>query len=713
MKCLVLFITLILISTALTAQTAIAPTVGDGTENSPYRIASLENLYWIAAGNDEVPDPDQELRLAGHYIQIIDIDASETVDWFEGMGWLPIGLDYDEETIISFSGTYDGQGYTIEGLFIDRPDILAHIGLFAIVSTSDSPPSGISNLGLTNVDITGQARIGSLAGRLEGSSIINCYSSGLIYGIASTGGLVGVTAQSSMISDSYSSVNVTGPGNYKGGLVGVNGNTMISNCYSTGNVNGTYYLGGLVGSNQGQSKIFNSHYNYEEVLINDGEIITIGALDGAMFNDWINNDMDLNIHDYLTTDGVYFLINDVADFRKLLAFGQATQSFLLTTDLDLSDEPSFYIPYFSGYFDGNGHQISNLTLDWNRLSDIGLFGYAYSATVQNLAIIDIDVIGRTNTGGLIGTLTNNGTVHNCYTTGSLQGDQRIGGLVGALSGNSTVSHSYSETDLISDGYGTGGLVGESFLSTVSVSYSTGNVSGNSAVGGLIGYHGSSTTENSYSTGSVNGLFMIGGLIGHNQSSLIDNCYSYAVIIGLLEIGGLIGRNDGNYLIVNSYWDIEASGQSESAGGEGRTTADMTYPYSGNTYVEWDFIDIWSSDIEHDVNQGYPYLREFDVSVDDEQLVIIQPLSLSNYPNPFNPETTILFDLPQQGAVQLIIFNIKGQKVKTLLDTDLTPGTHSVVWNGRDDNNNEVAGGIYFYRLLSKDLQLTNKMLLLK
>ncbi|MCK4655112.1 MAG: T9SS type A sorting domain-containing protein, partial [Candidatus Cloacimonetes bacterium] len=89
------------------------------------------------------------------------------------------------------------------------------------------------------------------------------------------------------------------------------------------------------------------------------------------------------------------------------------------------------------------------------------------------------------------------------------------------------------------------------------------------------------------------------------------------------------------------------------------------------------------------------------------------LTSNNYPNPFNPETTISFDLPQDSKVKITIYNIKGQKIKTLLAGNLAKGTHSVVWNGKDSNNKAVSSGIYFYKLSTGKEKAMKKMLLLK
>ncbi len=85
----------------------------------------------------------------------------------------------------------------------------------------------------------------------------------------------------------------------------------------------------------------------------------------------------------------------------------------------------------------------------------------------------------------------------------------------------------------------------------------------------------------------------------------------------------------------------------------------------------------------------------------------------NYPNPFNPSTTIEFAVPTASHVNLGVFNILGQKVITLVDQDLPAGYKSVTWNGVNTSGNQVASGIYFYRMMAKDFQTTKRLILLK
>ncbi len=98
-------------------------------------------------------------------------------------------------------------------------------------------------------------------------------------------------------------------------------------------------------------------------------------------------------------------------------------------------------------------------------------------------------------------------------------------------------------------------------------------------------------------------------------------------------------------------------------------------------------------------------------IDNE--IDITKFTLSNYPNPFNPTTTISFSLPEDGDVELSIYNVKGQKVKQLVNDQLSAGQHSIEWNGKDANNKSVSSGIYFYKISTGNSSAMKKMLLLK
>jgi len=85
----------------------------------------------------------------------------------------------------------------------------------------------------------------------------------------------------------------------------------------------------------------------------------------------------------------------------------------------------------------------------------------------------------------------------------------------------------------------------------------------------------------------------------------------------------------------------------------------------------------------------------------------------NFPNPFNPSTEIRFDLPEAGNVNLAIYNLMGQKIRTLSSDNMTPGYHAIIWDGTNDIGSQVATGMYFYSIQSSEFQATKKMLFLK
>jgi hypothetical protein len=478
-------------------------------------------------------------NLSGSYILMNDLDsttagytelASPTAN--EGFGWQPIGTwGY------RFAGSFDGQGYEIRDLFIARPDDDC-VGLFSFVDGTGV----VRNVGVVNADVLGSRRVGALVGQNQGS-VVNCYSKGSVGGVGFVGGLVGLNSRpqeaipaAAIIDDSYSTASVSGEWSI-GGLVGSN-DDILSRSYSTGDVTGRTLIGGLVGCDSGnvnnsyftgsvtgdlgvgglvgacRATVSNSHYDYDEVLINGENIITVGALFHQDFEEWLANNKFLDIDERLSEADGYYVVNNVADFKELLAFGQNdTLKFRLTNDLDLGGDPNFYIPYLAGEFDGNGHRILNLSFNFDFVSQVGLFGYlAPGGKISQVGVENMNITGGRTIGGLVG-LNVNGTIDNSYSSGSVTGAFWVG---------------------------TGGLW----------------------VGGLVGYIYHGEVSNSYSTGSV-------GVGSH--------------------VGGLVGANEGGS-VSNSFWDTETSGRSTSAGGTGKTTAQMkniaTFSDAG-----WDIIAV--------------------------------------------------------------------------------------------------------------------------
>jgi hypothetical protein len=258
---------------------------------------------------------------------------------------------------------------------------------------------------------------------------------------------------------------------------------------------------------------------------------------------------------------------------------------------------------FTGVFDGSGHTISNFSYTSTDANGIGLFGYVddLNAEIRDMGLIEPNV--DAGTGHAVGSLAGrveDGTISNCYVEGGrVSGGGGVGGLVGMNIWEGTITNCYSSSN-VSGSFKVGGLVGYNGGGgggTITNCYATGSVTGNEDVGGLVGVN-SGTITNCYSSSNVSGSFKVGGLVGYNGGGgTITNCYATGSVTGNEDVGGLVGRNwfwgwDGElfYGIVSAaFWDIETSGQTTSAGGTGKTTAEMQ---TESTFLDvgWDFVD---------------------------------------------------------------------------------------------------------------------------
>ncbi|HUT46343.1 MAG TPA: GLUG motif-containing protein [Sedimentisphaerales bacterium] len=228
----------------------------------------------------------------------------------------------------------------------------------------------------------------------------------------------------------------------------------------------------------------------------------------------------------------------------------------------------------------NCHTISNVTGD-NYAG--GLVGYNDS-TIRDCYAMG-DVTCDSTAGGLAG--NNTGTIKSSYSTGNVTGVHEIGGLVGRSHGNLTNCYS---TGSVSGELYVGGLVGMvNSPITIANCYSAGNVIGITEVGGLVGLS-LGTFTNCYSTGSVSGERFVGGLVGIlDETAIIMNCYSAGNVVGITETGGLVGGGHFMANVLDSFWNIEGSGQTTSFRGTGKTTAEMQ---TAGTFLVagWDFFD---------------------------------------------------------------------------------------------------------------------------
>ncbi|MEK0314863.1 S-layer homology domain-containing protein [Cohnella sp. 56] len=288
-----------------------------------------------------------------------------------------------------------------------------------------------------------------------------------------------------------------------------------------------------------------------------------------------------------------------------------SRSIQLMNDIDMSGY--HWIPFggngessFSGTFDGRGYRVSGVRIPIASLQYVGFFGES-SGVVRNVGVV-VDIAGgtftsdgNTATGGLIGELSG-GSVDHCYVQGKVVGVNATTGL-GGISGI------------------TGGMVGEAQNSAITNSFSTATVIGgngpNKISGGLVGALGNGTISNVYARGDVanpvDQYVDTGGVAGFIVNGDMDTGYATGKVSlqGSGYQGGVVGGTFIRADIRKSYFDTEATGQSDGIGfffgGTdevfGHTTARMKQQ---STYSGWDFVRTWA--IHPSVNDGYPYLR---------------------------------------------------------------------------------------------------------
>jgi hypothetical protein len=490
--------------------------------------------------------------------------------------------------------------------------------------------------------VTGTTYVGGLVGNNDYSSTITCsYSSSNVTGSSSVGGLLGYN--DNILTYCYATGNVEGTTNV-GGLVGENDYGTITNCYATASVTGTADVGGLVGAG--------NQWEMDEVTFSFWDIQASGQATSAggtgmttaeMQNpntfmdagwDFVDkSDGPSDIWAEPAGGGYPILWWQLSPLPELPTFSGGTGEpddpylvstatdlniighnprlmrahFNLTNDIDLAGIDYYIIGSeafpFTGVFYGNGHTISNFRYSSiYRTEHIGLFGNVEgpNAKIRDLGLIAPNITGRFDVGSLVGQISY-GTISDCYAEGgSVSGRNYVGGLVGDNSGGATITNCYAQgVSVMGFGHVFGGLVGSN-SGTITDCYVMGSVLGAYNIGGLVGSNNGRITK-CYSAGSVMGDDNVGGLVGTSSSySTIADCYAMSSVVGIEHVGGLVGSGGCAH---NSFWDTQTSGQTTSASGKGRTTAQMQMAI---TFLGWDRCGnegVWTIDEGND----YPRL----------------------------------------------------------------------------------------------------------
>lgn len=374
-----------------------------------------------------------------------------------------------------------------------------------------------------------------------------------------------------------------------------------------------------------------------------------------------------------------------------------------------------------GYVHGGAISDCGSSVTVSGVNDVGgLIGKIYSGSF-------VDVSGCYSTGNVLGNLRVGGIggyldhahLTDCWTTGTITGIGGVGGMIGQGYESVQILKCFNAASVIGEEK-VGGVVGSGYRLNIQKSLNRGQVKGTTQVGGLVGYvwdyiH----LYNSYNSGQLTVVnlgynYQIGGVIGECINGTIFNNFNTGSIRtengDIIQRNGFIGSCGTCYLLQDCYYDIEASGQNNGTGATPKTTAEM---HTQATFTGWDFSSIWQ--MNPNVNSGYPSFRwQNNTEVDDENMIPdINSLSLYSYPNPFRTSTAITFVSKKSALVSLNVYNIRGQRIRTIADGFFTAGNHQLRWDGLSDSCVRCATGVYFIRLECDAEVETQRLLLLK
>lgn len=358
--------------------------------------------------------------LAGDYTLTADINASDSEEEnaYAGgyYGFEPIGT-----VATPFTGTFDGGGFTISNLYINR-SATQYVGLFGVVTKADG---FIKDVRFANANITASDIAGILAGQINGTSghpnlISDCVVDGTVSSTTITGGLVGWSTYSTF-TDCSSSITLTSAAAYGpfGGLIGYAASVICTTCYSTGTIDvsgttsGGCYFGGFIGQTYSLSCTFTSCYSTVSVI---DDVITSGA--GVSY------------------DGGFVGYDGTGTYTYCHAIGLVVST----------NTYSVSIGGFAGWLDGNASQCA-------ALGDVNCNTASGASTSSSV-------------GGFAGQIVTS-TVANCYAQGDVcktgignpTNGFRVGGFVGAFGATITITNSYSTGYVFPTATRSGGFAG--------------------------------------------------------------------------------------------------------------------------------------------------------------------------------------------------------------------------------------------------------------
>lgn len=587
---LVPFFTSVVVFTAMFALTSLSiKTVsadgfsgtGTGVENDPYVITSCAQLQ------------EMNMDLAAHYELANSIDCSATAssspnvdEWVEGVvggdlipdsyasttqtdiiinnngyyGFSPVG---DGST--PFTGTLDGNGYTISNIWIFRKT-QPNVGIFGYTNGAT-----ISNLNITNSNIVGGEGTGALVGQIEAgtvsniSLINNMVRTYLAYRGGGLTGRLGTGAVATNITNTGGTVH--GSGNVIGGLVGYMSDATLQNSSSSANVDGGYNIGGAIGEMNNATST-NVHvsgnvdaHRSEYVVMKTGYYS--GGFVGYMSQSYIASS---SASGDVATTGEYS--GGFAGYTYLVNIVNSSSTGDVTASVFTNEVPQTFTPIYIGGFVGQASGSSVFT-------------------------------GASSAGNVTGV--------GSYT----------GGFAGYSGCQTVFTRSFATGNVNSVGDYTGGFVGAASCGqpsiTFSQTFSSGNVTGSNYTGGFAGSITRSVVTNAYASSTVLGNNYTGGFAGNITGGSTSKVYARTTTssTGDTSIGAFAGYFDSSNNVSNSFWNtnltnpaLGCSDGSSCIGVTGTSTSVMTI---SPTFVNagYNFQNIWGMGGDND---GYPFFQ---------------------------------------------------------------------------------------------------------
>ena len=555
------------------------------TDDGTYLVENIEELQCI--GDDEDgPGLNEDYRLNN------EIEASDTVNWNDGNGFEPIG---DSDT--PFEGTFDGDGNTINELTVNRTSE-DEIGLFGYTYDAE-----ITNIELADVDIEGYDwAVGGLVGWMEETDVSEVTVSGEVSADEenswATGGIVGASYSNSVITEAASYAEIEAAQGL-GGLVGEADETVIEDSYAEGDVTGSWYgIGGAIGAMwNGEVHDTEAHGDVDEFDINPA--CCVGGFAGELAGG------DILVTNSVATGDVAASDCCVGGFANIAS--ATVKNSYATGDVYGNDNG------WHGGFAGWTWTGSNVT---------------QSAATGDVTY-DEEVANGTGeyVGGFVGVLREN--VSSSYATGDVMTnsnrdeDVEVGGFAGEIRSDGYVKDSYAHGDVTGYDYvgGFGGILGwNSFQETGGVVenvYSTGKPTAEGDnVGGLLGFDESATAA-SVETAETQEVEDRGPSHERAPDREIppeEDKTTGTHGVTTQEVNG----------VIDSYWDEEASGTSDSDGGTPLTTEEMTGDNAPDNMLGFDFMNTWAT-----VTDDYPILQNSpDITVPEDVKECVDRRSLA-------------------------------------------------------------------------------------